>query len=200
MARRKSISSPPTALPQSVNLKMLYVSHVQEASSSIQSVALESFLIDSDSSRVACVCQVQHSSLIFKSHPTESTKDAIPLSTITSLKLNSRILSVHPVPSNQQHPQQDLVILTDHHNPRLLRIRASAINSPSSTQSSTQWAFQTITTLRIEHLARSSAESALELAVEPATSPRVAISHTHSGVLNVLPLSSSGSATAFSLR
>lgn len=188
---------------------MLYVSHVHCASSSIQTLQLDSFLLQSDSAKVPSLCQVKHDSLIFSAHPIKSTDTSASSSNtsgpITSLKLNSRILSIQSIPSNLRNEQQDLLILTDHHNPRLLRIRAQAVTSTISTSNRrfTTWQFQTISTLRIEHLARSPAESALELVVEPISSisaPRVAVSHTHSGVLNVLPLSQAGEGTAFSLR
>lgn len=195
---RSSLSSTTSPSKLNLHLNMLYVSHVHSASSSIQSLILDSFLPSNHESiqaeAIPCLCQVNHDSLQFLS------LNQLQLQPITSLKLNSRILSISSVPSNPSTststPGQDLLILTDHHNPRLIRVRAKASTSNQS------WTFETISSFRIEHLARPPAETALQLSVDPLLNPRVAISHSHSGLLNVLPLkqSSSSRISPFSLR
>ncbi|KAJ1026698.1 hypothetical protein NDA16_002296 [Ustilago loliicola] len=165
---------------------MLYVAHAYESSAILQTLSLPSFLPTGP-----CLAVIKHLTIEFLSLAASSSAGLLePVQTVT---LHARILAAQAVTSadSKQSPNQTLLILTDHYQPKLISLAAS-ISAETGEAIVT-----TAATLALDEVARSQAESALGLWTEPfsSTSPqlgqRIAISHVYKGVVKVTPLSDS---------
>lgn len=129
------------------------------------------------------------------------------LEEIARIELNARIIGLQhvaaPVPLPQSQVSQTdqwqdsnlsrLVLLTDHHSPRLITVRYD-LRCPSPGSSFNP--FITETVLPLEEATRPAAELGLGLLVEQSERndanlrPEYLVSHTHSGLFKVIPLQS----------
>ncbi|PWN51805.1 hypothetical protein IE53DRAFT_313283 [Violaceomyces palustris] len=162
---------------------MYYISHAHKSSATIQSLLLPNFLPSGPS-----LCLVHHSSLSFLALPGNSSSSAPLFSQLARFDLNARIISVSAVAHR-------LVLLTDHHMPRLIVLRHASAQESSSSRPN---GIITEASLLLDEMARAPAELGLGLWVEQTlanlgadSGPRAIVSHTHCGLLRVLPLASS---------
>ncbi|EPQ28698.1 uncharacterized protein PFL1_04001 [Pseudozyma flocculosa PF-1] len=200
---------------------MLYLSHAHKASATLQSLVLPDFLPSGPSLAV-----VHHSSIVFLALPRQDKPAPAlapapaatqPLQQVASVELNARILAVKSIaapapassPSGTQTQAQPgsaprpraasrLLVLTDHHNPRFVVLAHSARPDLGDN------AILTESTLVLDEPARPPAELGLDLLVEPASlhapGARFAATHTHSGLLRILPIATGGSDKKTSAR
>lgn len=205
---------------------MYYLAHAHPPSAASGALRLPAFL---PTGLGACLCVVQHSSLVFRSLPSadgsssgQSEKPPAPLAEIATAQLNARILRITALPAvSKSHgasgdaaevvapDQQRLAVLTDHHNPRLIILRHATpaeLTADREAEHSEWNKIRTEAVLQLDELARSTAELGLGVWVEEALSasasgklgddvgvwkgPRVAVAHTYSGLLKVMPINS----------
>lgn len=176
---------------------MLYVANAYEPSAILQTLSLASFLPTGP-----CLAVVKHSTIEFLSLGVKDgsgTNTAGLLELVQTVTLHARILSAQAIKtdaSSSGSPNQTLLILTDHYQPKLISLAAS-VNTQNG-----EIDIITTATLALDEVARSPAESGLSLSVEPLSSTipnlgqRVALSHVYKSVLKVVPLSSSQKGTA----
>lgn len=173
---------------------MHYLHHVHAASACAQTVYLSNFLPSGP-----CLCRVSHTSLSFIALPstTSSSTSTAPLSEVLSAPLNARILRVVPIPSGEEGVLDKIAILTDHHQPRLIILRYRSAQSQEgksngNTATFNDWTpIETEAVLLLDEMGRPAAESGLNLEIERGSDPAYMISHTHAGILKVVPLSQS---------
>ncbi len=169
---------------------MLYVAHAYEPSAVLQTLVLQSFLPTGP-----CLALIKHSTVEFLSLGADDTKSAAAaglLESIQSVTLNARILAAQVVVDRSANgsPTQSILILTDHYQPRLISLAASVSSQTGETT------IDTTATLALDEVARSPAESALSVWVEPSSSTapnvgqRIALSHVYKGIMKAVPLSS----------
>ncbi|SPO25464.1 related to UV-damaged DNA-binding protein [Ustilago trichophora] len=177
---------------------MLYVAHAYEPSAILQTLVLPSFLPTGP-----CLAVLKHSSVEFLSlaaataDATSANAAAGLLETVQTVTVHARILAAQAVtdPSSAQANNQALLILTDHYQPRLISL-AATLNPQNG-----EVVIKTVATLALDEVARSPAESALSVWIEPFSSTthhvgqRVALSHVYKGILKVVPLSASATAS-----
>lgn len=157
---------------------MYYLHNVHAATASAQSVYLRRFLPFGP-----CLCVVQHTSLSFvalRSH----TSAVAPLSELFSVPLNGRIIRIAVVPSHDMHHLEKLLVLTDHHLPRLI-----SLSYDQQTGLPSELSIHTESALQLEELGRPPAESGQTLEVEEGQNSSYAYSHTHVGILKIIDVS-----------
>ncbi len=185
---------------------MHLVSHLHQASAAVASAVLDDFLLP-EHPRVLAV--VQHTRIVLLSlpaatpppSPQTSSSEAESsglLSEVGRIELNARILAIRAVSSgptssassSDARGKTRLVILTDHHLPRLVVVRYDAEQGRQTGQP-----FITESTLPLEEITRPCAELGLGLTLEdiwPGSSshaaPEYLLSHTHSGMMQVVPI------------
>ncbi|KAN0061664.1 hypothetical protein ACQY0O_005655 [Thecaphora frezii] len=175
---------------------MYYISHLHKPSATLQSLVLPDFLPSGP-----CLALVYHSSIAFLALPANHAAPPahhVPLQQITSVDINARILTVQALAADDgaaARSTKRLVVLTDHHRPRLVVLRHAG-------GALADHAILTEATLLLEEAARTPAELGLGLFVEPLTATvgvtggsasgvrgqRYAAAHTHSGLLRILPI------------
>lgn len=175
---------------------MYYLQHVHPASASAQSVYLTNFLPSGP-----CLCRVLHTSLSFLSlapptaSPTPSSSNTSPLTEVLSVPINGRILRVAPIrtaDTSDGKGRQRLAVLTDHHQPRLIILRyrhRQAGREKDVDEGKIEWCpIETEAVLLLDEMGRQAAESGLNLAIEQGDGASFLFSHTHAGILKVVPL------------
>ena len=181
---------------------MLYLSHAHKPSTILQSLVLPDFFPSGP-----CLAHVHHTSIAFlslpasqpssaspSSSPSSAPSAAAPLQEIATVDINARIIAVKALASaagahGKRHESQRLLVLTDHFNPRILVLTHNGASDNHA-------AIATESTLLLDQIARAPAEIGLGLTVEPVASAgpshflgqRIAASHTHSGLLRILPI------------
>lgn len=173
-------------------VNMLYLAHAYEPSAILQTLLLPSFLPTGP-----CLALVKHSNIEFLSlraaDDTSSASATSLLEPVQAVTLHARILAAQAItnPSSTQSPRQTLLVLTDHYQPKLISLSASI--DPQTGEV----VVTTAATLALDEVARSPAESALSVSVEPHcptgshSGQRVALAHVYKGIVKVVPLASS---------
>lgn len=172
---------------------MQAITHLHKPSTQLQAAYLEAFLAPGQ----PCLAVVKHSSVEFLALPATAPGTNLnpvpqPLDRVARIDLNARVLRVSPfalkdLPGNGG--AQALAVLTDHHNPRLIILRAQIPSRPSRDPKQL-YNIRSIASIPLDEMARPPAE--LSLGVWTAQSPtkQLLLTHTHSGILRAVPVSS----------
>lgn len=164
---------------------MQVITHLHQPSAQSGSVSLPDFL------PIPTLCIVKHSSLEFLALPQsqDATTIAVPLlSKVATATFNARVLQVSPF-----HNGTKLAVLTDHHNPRLIVLRAATSKSKSigsSSSSAPHYDLLCDRSCLLDEMTRPPADLGLGVWTVTAapSGDEVVIAHVHSGVLKVLPV------------
>lgn len=163
------------------------VTHLQRPTTQLQSVHLPAFL----SPKQPCLAIVRHSSIDFLALPGGDGGDGSggdngaatppPLSTLATVEINARVLRIAPYDGGAHAHAQRLAVLTDHHDPRLIILRA---HYNAATRQ-----YRVVSTYRtlLNDPVRPPAEMGIGLWHVAGSTQDFLIAHTHSGTLRVIP-------------
>lgn len=174
---------------------MHLISHFHPATASSVSIVLHNFI----PGHPRLLAVVRHTVILLLALPSPSQDGTAAPSPsnleifkeVARIELNARIVALRQVspPSvpaaTEKGKQTKLVILTDHHQSRLIVVRYDASKTDTSQP------FATEAVLQLEEIARPAAELGMGLAMEEegaSAQPEYIVSHTHSGLLKVVPI------------